>query len=116
MPPWWNYGAWTDLARGAAYLDVSTVEDKVLAARPGTKAVEAAPESAWDIAHARVQDGMRTIATEAAVADRADPFGRALFTPAGAAVLFGHAAGIASQRPGHRAQETSRGHAPAPGR
>ncbi|MFJ9135584.1 nitrate- and nitrite sensing domain-containing protein [Streptomyces sp. NPDC102256] len=89
-------GAWTDLARGAAYLDVSTVEDKVLAARPGTKAVEAAPESAWDIAHARVQDGMRTIATEAAVADRADPFGRALFTPAGAAVLFGLAAGIAS--------------------
>ncbi|MEU8788207.1 nitrate- and nitrite sensing domain-containing protein [Streptomyces sp. NPDC048643] len=88
--------AWTDLAQGAAYLDVRTVEDKVLAARPGTKAVEAAPESAWDIAHARVQDGMRTIATEAAVADGADPFGRALLTPAGAAVLFGLAAGIAS--------------------
>ncbi|MFE9810642.1 nitrate- and nitrite sensing domain-containing protein [Streptomyces sp. NPDC005548] len=88
--------AWKDLAQGTAYLDVRTVEDKVLAARPGTKAVEAAPESAWDIAHSRVQDGMRTIVTEAAVADGADPFGRALFTPAGAAVLFGLAAGIAS--------------------
>ncbi|MEU0781997.1 nitrate- and nitrite sensing domain-containing protein [Streptomyces sp. NPDC006173] len=88
--------AWKDLAQGTAYLDVRTVEDKVLAARPGTKAVEAAPESAWDIAHSRVQEGMRTIVTEAAVADGADPFGRALFTPAGAAVLFGLAAGIAS--------------------
>lgn len=88
--------AWKDLAQGTAYLDVGTVEDRVLAARPGAKAVEAAPESAWDIAHARVQDGMRSIVTEAAVTDGADPFGRALFTPAGAAVLFGLAAGIAS--------------------
>ncbi|MGW3666126.1 sensor histidine kinase [Streptomyces sp. NPDC005141] len=90
--------AWNDLVKGSAYGDVRVVEDKVLVSRPGAKALDAAPETVWNIAHARVQDAMRTIDAEAGrgVADRTDPFGKALLTPAGAAVLFGLAAVIAS--------------------
>ncbi|AVH60249.1 MULTISPECIES: sensor histidine kinase [Streptomyces] len=90
--------AWHDLVEGSAYTDVRAVEDKVLVSRPGAKAIDAAPESDWNTAHARVQDGMRTIEANArrGVADRADPFTRGLLTPAGAAVLFGLAAVVAS--------------------
>ncbi|WP_143576694.1 sensor histidine kinase, partial [Streptomyces acidiscabies] len=58
----------------------------------------AAPEAAWNAAHARVQSGMRTIETDAGheVVRRADPFTRGLLTPAGAAVLLGLAAVVAS--------------------
>lgn len=90
--------AWRDLVEGSAYADVGAVEDKVLASPSGGKAISAAPEAGWNTAHARVQDGMRTIEANAGrgVADRADPFTRGLLTPAGAAVLFGLAAVIAS--------------------
>ncbi|MET9898895.1 nitrate- and nitrite sensing domain-containing protein [Streptomyces sp. NPDC006446] len=90
--------AWNDLVEGSAYGDVRAVEDKVLVSRPGAKALDAAPETVWNLAHARVQDAMRTIDAEAGrgVADRADPFGKALLTPAGAAVLCGLAAVVAS--------------------
>jgi signal transduction histidine kinase len=90
--------AWRSLSAGSAYAAVDAAEDKVLAHGPGTKAVAAAPEATWSRAHARVQNGMRTIEADAArgVADRADPFTRGLLTPAGAAVLLGLAAVAAS--------------------
>ncbi|WP_327426872.1 sensor histidine kinase [Streptomyces sp. NBC_01236] len=90
--------AWHHLVEGSAYTDVRAVEDKVLVSRPGGKAIDAAPEADWNTAHARVQDGMRTIEANAGrgVADRADPFTRGVLTPAGAAVLFGLAAVVAS--------------------
>ncbi|MFF4274459.1 nitrate- and nitrite sensing domain-containing protein [Streptomyces sp. NPDC001536] len=86
--------AWQDLAEGGDYAAVGTVEDEVLASRT----IAAAPEATWSKAHARVQDGMRTIEEDAGrgVADQADPFTRGLLTPAGAAVLFGLAAVAAS--------------------
>ncbi|MFD4565021.1 nitrate- and nitrite sensing domain-containing protein [Streptomyces sp. NPDC058467] len=90
--------AWHDLVEGSAYIDVRAVEEKVLVSRPGGKAIDAAPEAGWNTAHARVQDAMRTIEANAGrgVADRADPLTRGLLTPAGAAVLFGLAAVVAS--------------------
>lgn len=90
--------AWQNLTDGSAYADLGTVEDKVLTSRAGASAIGAAPEATWTKAHARVQDGMRTIGEDAGrdVADRADPFTRGLLTPAGAAVLFGLAAVAAS--------------------
>jgi signal transduction histidine kinase len=90
--------AWHGLMEGSAYADVRAVEDKVLVSRPGGKAIDAAPEADWNSAHARVQNGMRTIEADAGrgVADRADPFKRGLLTPAGAAVLFGLVAVLAS--------------------
>ncbi|WP_037616782.1 sensor histidine kinase [Streptomyces aureus] len=90
--------AWNDLMEGSAYDDVRSLEDKVLAARPGAKALDAAPEATWSIAHERVSDGMRTVEADAGrdAGDAADPLGHALFTPAGAAVLFGLGAVIAS--------------------
>ena len=83
--------AWQTLADGSAYAAVGAAEDKVLTGAPGARATDAAPEAAWDKAHTRVQDGMRTIEedTGRGVADRADPFTRGLLTPAGAAVLLG---------------------------
>ncbi|MET7455836.1 sensor histidine kinase [Streptomyces sp. NPDC005574] len=90
--------AWQTLAAGDAYSAVTTSEDRALAATPGTRALAAAPEPAWDRAHAALRDGMRTIEADAGngVADQADPFTRGLLTPAGAAVLFGLLAVAAS--------------------
>ncbi|UJA06643.1 nitrate- and nitrite sensing domain-containing protein [Streptomyces collinus] len=90
--------AWRELTGGHAYTSLAATEDRILAAGPGAKGVDTAPESAWNSAHARVQNGMRGIATDTgrAVAGRADPFARGLLSPAGAAVLFGLAAVAAS--------------------
>ncbi|MEV5934999.1 nitrate- and nitrite sensing domain-containing protein [Streptomyces sp. NPDC052079] len=90
--------AWNTLADSPDYASLYTAEDDVLAAAPGTRAVQAAPRDAWNAAHARVRDGMRTLGAEAAtrVAHRADPVTRGLFGPAGAAVLLGLAAVAAS--------------------
>ncbi len=90
--------AWRRLADGGDYATVAAVEDKVLATAPGVRAIDAAAETTWSKAHARVQDAMRTIEQDAGrdVADRAEPFTRGLVTPAGAAVLFGLAAVAAS--------------------
>lgn len=90
--------SWHDLAADSAYTTLEAVEDKVLGTRPGVRAITSAPDATWNKAHARVQDGMRAIETDAGhdVADRADPFTRGLLTPAGAAVLFGLAAVAAS--------------------
>ncbi|MER6711734.1 nitrate- and nitrite sensing domain-containing protein [Streptomyces sp. NPDC000877] len=90
--------AWDALSDSSAYAGLGDAEDRILARGPGAKAVEAAPEHAWNTAHTRVQHGMRTIEGDAArgVAERADPFTRGLLTPAGAAVLLGLAAVAAS--------------------
>ncbi|MES4892904.1 nitrate- and nitrite sensing domain-containing protein [Streptomyces sp. NPDC096012] len=86
--------AWHALAAGRPYGTLGAAEDEMLAAKP----TEAAPPAAWGTAHARVQDGMRTIeaATGRAVAGRADPVKRGLFSSEGAAVLLGLAAVAAS--------------------
>ncbi|MGW1274782.1 sensor histidine kinase, partial [Streptomyces sp. NPDC002491] len=93
-----EHTAWRRLAAGSAYASLGAVEDRVLAKRPGVKAIAAAPEGAWASAHARVQDGMRTIEADAGsdVAGRADPLTRGLLTAPGAAVLLGLAAVVAS--------------------
>ncbi|WP_326761537.1 nitrate- and nitrite sensing domain-containing protein [Streptomyces phaeochromogenes] len=90
--------AWQGLVEGGAYADVHAVENDVLAAGPGGRALGAAPEETWNAAHARVQDDMRTIEADAGsgVADRADPLRRGLLAPAGAAVLLGLVAVAAS--------------------
>ncbi|PAZ15509.1 ATPase [Streptomyces sp. SA15] len=90
--------AWRGLADSRAYATVTATEDKILAAGPGARAIDAAPEATWTGAHARVQDGMRTIEEDAGhgVAEQADPFTRGLLTPAGAAVLLGLVAVAAS--------------------
>ncbi|MGW1165743.1 sensor histidine kinase [Streptomyces sp. NPDC002550] len=90
--------AWQDLAGSDAYTALGAAEDKIIAARPGGKPAEAAPQAAWNAAHARVQDGMQGIAADTgrAVAGRADPVTRGLLSPAGAAVVLGLAAVAAS--------------------
>ncbi|MEU0190829.1 nitrate- and nitrite sensing domain-containing protein [Streptomyces afghaniensis] len=90
--------AWNALTGSSSYAGLGDAEDGILAAGPGAKAIEAAPASTWNTAHARVQNGMRTIEDDAAraVAQRADPFTRGLLTPAGAAVLLGLVAVAAS--------------------
>ncbi|MFD5130135.1 sensor histidine kinase [Streptomyces olindensis] len=93
-----EHSAWDALSDSSAYAGLGDAEDRILAAGPGAKAIEAAPEHTWNTAHTRVQHGMRTIEDDAArgVAERADPFTRGLLTPAGAAVLLGLAAVAAS--------------------
>ncbi|MEU0739889.1 nitrate- and nitrite sensing domain-containing protein [Streptomyces sp. NPDC006134] len=91
--------AWRQLAASGAYATVGATEDGLLMAGAGPRPVgAAASRAAWDRAHARVQDGMRTIERDAgrSAADRADPVTRGLLTPAGAAVLAGLAAVAAS--------------------
>ncbi|MER8015140.1 nitrate- and nitrite sensing domain-containing protein [Streptomyces griseoluteus] len=90
--------AWNRLARGRAHLALTATEDRFLAAGPGAKAVDTEPGSAWAGAHARVQADMATIAadTSRTVAGRADPFTHGVLSVAGAAVLFGLAAVVAS--------------------
>ncbi|WP_329436244.1 MULTISPECIES: ATP-binding protein [unclassified Streptomyces] len=90
--------AWRHLVEGSAYGDVHAVEDKALAARPGSAALAAAPALTWDSAHTTVQNRFRSIETDAArtAGVRADPITRGLLTPAGAAVLFGLLAVAAS--------------------
>jgi len=90
--------AWREAAGGSAYGTLHATEDRVLAAGPGGRALAAAPRATWDGARTRVQDDMRTIEGNAGreVSDRADPFTRGLVTPAGAAVLLGLLAVVAS--------------------
>ncbi|MFF5363704.1 nitrate- and nitrite sensing domain-containing protein [Streptomyces scabiei] len=89
--------AWQELAGERAYADLRGVEDAVLTDGPGTRALHAAPEAAWQAAHTRVRDDMRGIESDAGrAADSSGPFTRALLTPAGAAVLLGLAAVAAS--------------------
>ncbi|MEU7410758.1 nitrate- and nitrite sensing domain-containing protein [Streptomyces sp. NPDC042638] len=90
--------AWRDLAGSGSYAALGAAEDKLLAAGQGAKPSGAAPQAAWSANHARVQDGMRSIAaaTGRVVAGRADPVARGLFSSAGAVVFLGLAAVAAS--------------------
>lgn len=90
--------AWRTLADGSAYADVRAVEDKVLVAPPGRKAADASSAAKWDSSHAAVRDELRAIDVGASrsATDRADPLTRGLLTPAGAAVLLGLVAVVAS--------------------
>ncbi|MFG2574063.1 nitrate- and nitrite sensing domain-containing protein [Streptomyces sp. NPDC048481] len=90
--------AWRRLAAGGDYAALYAAEDKVLANGPGARAIAAAPAGVWNAAHARVQHGMRTLATDAGreAAGRDDPLVRGLLSAPGAAVLLGLAAVVAS--------------------
>ncbi|MGW2210841.1 sensor histidine kinase [Streptomyces sp. NPDC001781] len=90
--------AWNRVTHGSAYLALAAAEDRFLTAGFGAKAIDTAPGSAWATAYARVHGDMSGIAadTSRAVAGRADPFTHGVLSPAGAAVLFGLAAVVAS--------------------
>ncbi|WP_327327623.1 nitrate- and nitrite sensing domain-containing protein [Streptomyces sp. NBC_01210] len=90
--------AWRELTQQSPYRQLQAAEDKVLAAPAGHKAAQIIPAEAWDKAHAAVGDGLRAIETDArrAAADRSDPVANGILTPAGAAVLLGLAAVVAS--------------------
>ncbi|MEV0978925.1 nitrate- and nitrite sensing domain-containing protein [Streptomyces sp. NPDC049915] len=90
--------AWRALAGGSAYTALNAAEERVLAAKPGARAGTLPSAATWSSAHTRVQDGMHALEIQAGreVADRADPFTRGLLTPAGAAVLLGLLAVVAS--------------------
>ncbi|MFJ8861654.1 nitrate- and nitrite sensing domain-containing protein [Streptomyces sp. NPDC102451] len=90
--------AWRDLTERAAHRRLVAAEDTVLAAPPGRRAAKAVSAAAWERDAKAVRTELRAIAAsaDARAADRADPFTRALFSPAGAAVLLGFLAVAAS--------------------
>ncbi|MFE5097509.1 nitrate- and nitrite sensing domain-containing protein [Streptomyces sp. NPDC056638] len=89
--------AWQRFTAGDAYRRIHAAEDKVLAAPAGRDAAQAVPAD-WERAAGRVRSELRTIDTTAGqrAADRANPLARGLFSPSGAAVLFGCVAVAAS--------------------
>ncbi len=93
-----EHAAWQKLADTSAYDAIGTVEDRVLGTTSGTRAIAAAPESTWNSAHARVQDGMRAIEADAGERGRGQyrSVHPGLLSSVGAAVLLGLAAVIAS--------------------
>ncbi|MET7365806.1 nitrate- and nitrite sensing domain-containing protein [Streptomyces sp. NPDC005566] len=87
--------AWRVLTEDGAYRRITAAEDKVLQAEPGRRAAQAVSAAAWERDATAVREELSSIETGAT--DRAaDPFARALFSPAGAAVLFGFFAAAAS--------------------
>ncbi|MET9592944.1 nitrate- and nitrite sensing domain-containing protein [Streptomyces sp. NPDC006516] len=90
--------AWRTLTDGGAYRRITAAEDTVLAAPPGRRAAKAVSTAAWERDAAEVHTGLRGVEKAAGdrAADRANPFVRALFSPAGAAVVLGFLAVAAS--------------------
>ncbi|MEW2134304.1 nitrate- and nitrite sensing domain-containing protein [Streptomyces sp. NPDC005435] len=90
--------AWNRVASDNAYVSLTASEDDVLAAGGDAKTVDASSGSAWTVAYTRVREGMSAVAADTSreVAGRTDPFAGGVFSPAGAAVLFGFAAVVAS--------------------
>ncbi|MDT9686920.1 nitrate- and nitrite sensing domain-containing protein [Streptomyces sp. P9(2023)] len=90
--------AWEKLADQRGYQQLTSAEDRIAAAGPGRKALQAVSAATWDDAMAVVRGGLATIESDArrAAADRADPFGGGIFSAGGAAVLLGLAAVAAS--------------------
>ncbi|MFF0445235.1 nitrate- and nitrite sensing domain-containing protein [Streptomyces sp. NPDC004609] len=90
--------AWRDLANRGDYSRLQAAEDKAVAAGAGRRRAAAVPAADWDRAHIAVAEGMRAIETTAhrSAAHRTDPVQDGLLTPAGAAVLLGLAAVVAS--------------------
>ncbi|MFF0290963.1 nitrate- and nitrite sensing domain-containing protein [Streptomyces sp. NPDC005262] len=89
---------WQKFTDRTAYRRIEAAEDQVLAASPGQDAAQAVNTADWETAAASVRSELRTIDTRAAerAADRTDPLTRGLFSPSGAAVLFGCIAVAAS--------------------
>ncbi|WPW26280.1 nitrate- and nitrite sensing domain-containing protein [Streptomyces atratus] len=83
--------AWQRFTAGDVYRQIQAAEDKVLAAPAGRDAAQAVPATDWERAAGRVRSELRTIDTTAGqrAAGRANPLARGLFSPSGAAVLFG---------------------------
>ncbi|WP_406500565.1 nitrate- and nitrite sensing domain-containing protein [Streptomyces sp. NBC_01590] len=83
--------AWQRLTAGSAHRQIQAAEDKVLAAPAGRGAARAAPAEDWERAVDRVRSEARAIDTSARqhTAGDSTPLARGLFTPSGAAVLFG---------------------------
>ncbi|QGZ52218.1 HAMP domain-containing protein [Streptomyces sp. QHH-9511] len=90
--------AWEKLTTQRGHRQLTAAEDRVRAATPGRKAVQAVSAASWDDAVAVVRGGLHTIETDArrAAADRADPFAGGVLSTGGAAVLLGLAAVAAS--------------------
>ncbi|MFD9571273.1 nitrate- and nitrite sensing domain-containing protein [Streptomyces sp. NPDC059982] len=95
--------AWAAVAKGAAYAELTSAEDRALApAGPAPAPVLALAQGTapanWEAAYTSVSGSVREIgeAARAAAAPRTDPLTDALLSPAGAAVLLGLAAVAAS--------------------
>ncbi|MFE6974141.1 nitrate- and nitrite sensing domain-containing protein [Streptomyces sp. NPDC057682] len=90
--------AWHALTARPAARAVGAAEDAVLAAEPGRAAARAVPAADWRHASDEVRTGLNGIAAGAGerAADRADPLAHAVFSPSGAAVVFGFVAVAAS--------------------
>ncbi|MEV7404621.1 nitrate- and nitrite sensing domain-containing protein [Streptomyces sp. NPDC091267] len=90
--------AWKAFAARPAYRAIQSAEDAVLAAAPGRDAALAVPAADWQQAAADVRGELHSIGTGAGerAADRADPLTHGLFSPSGAAVIFGCVAVAAS--------------------
>ncbi|MER6104647.1 nitrate- and nitrite sensing domain-containing protein [Streptomyces sp. NPDC001832] len=86
---------WQTLTAGDAYRQIQTAEDEVLAAPAGREAAKAVPAADWERAVDRVRSELRTIDTTPGQR-AANPLARGLFSPSGAAVLFGFVAVAAS--------------------
>ncbi|MGP3981684.1 sensor histidine kinase [Streptomyces sp. KR80] len=88
---------WEELSDRGAYAHLRAVEDRVLRAAPGRKAAEAAPTDAWERPYDTLRGDLRALENGAhRAAEQTDPLARALVSPAGAAVLLGLAAVVAS--------------------
>ncbi|MFI6728807.1 nitrate- and nitrite sensing domain-containing protein [Streptomyces atratus] len=90
--------AWQRFTAADAYRRIQASEDKVLAAPAGRDAAQAVSAADWERAADRVRSELRTIDTTVGqrAAGRANPLARGLFSPSGAAVLFGCVAVAAS--------------------
>ncbi|MGW7457604.1 nitrate- and nitrite sensing domain-containing protein [Streptomyces sp. NPDC054797] len=88
--------AWQSVAKSAAYADLTSAEDRALAA--GTARESRGAPAGWEAAHTGVAASMREIeqAAHAAAAHRADPVTEGALSAAGAAVVLGLAAVAAS--------------------
>ncbi|MFJ8076337.1 nitrate- and nitrite sensing domain-containing protein [Streptomyces sp. NPDC096176] len=90
--------AWRELSAQPAYRQLRAAEDRVAASPAGRKAATAVAADGWDRTHSAVSDGMRDIAAQArrSAVDRSDPTSGGILTVAGAAVLLGLVAVVAS--------------------
>ncbi|MFE5243636.1 MULTISPECIES: sensor histidine kinase [unclassified Streptomyces] len=83
--------AWRNLTGQGAYRRLTAAEDSVLAAPPGRRAAKAVSTAAWERDTAEVRTGLLAMDKDAGdrATDSGGAFTRALFSPAGAAVVLG---------------------------